>query len=71
MKTDKTALLAAERQAPFTAAEHAQATGHQAEYVRDVPRTCACVWSWSPAARAYVRLAGVPDCPWDAPEGGA
>jgi hypothetical protein len=64
MRTDKSQLLAAERQYPMTAAEHARATGHQDEYERTVPRTCICPYQWNGAARLYERLAQTPGCPW-------
>jgi len=64
-RTGKTAVLAAERLEPWTAAEHAEATGHQAEHARDVPRTCACTWQWNARARRYDRIATAPECPWD------
>ena len=64
MRTDKSAVLAAERQEPYTAAEQAEAAGRGAEYARDVPRTCICVWHFNRRARQYRRLAGVDGCPW-------
>lgn len=64
MRTDATKILAAERQEPYTAAEHAEAEGHQDEYARDVPRTCTCLWTWTPAGKRYVTISRSPDCPW-------
>lgn len=63
-RTDSTALLAAERQEPYTAAEHAEAEGHQDEYARDVPRTCTCIHQFSDRARRYERISWAPGCPW-------
>ncbi len=63
-KTDKSALLAAERTEPMTADEHAEATGHQAELLRDRPRTCICAFMWNPAGRRYHAISYDPDCPW-------
>jgi hypothetical protein len=64
MVTDKTKLLAAERQEPYSAAEHAEAAGLQAEYARDVPRACSCTWLWNPGALRYETIWGDPECPW-------
>jgi hypothetical protein len=68
MRTDASAFLAAERQEPLTAADHAEAFGHQDEYARDVPRTCICTWSWNVQERRYERIATLPRCPWDTPQ---
>lgn len=71
MTTDKTAVLAAERLEPYTAAEHAAAEGHQLEYARDVPRACACTWQYDPAGCRYVVIAPWPGyCPWHTEEEG-
>jgi hypothetical protein len=56
--------LAAENQHPYTAAEQAAADGHEAEYLRDVPRTCSCLYRWTRAARRYERFSLSPGCPW-------
>lgn len=69
MKADASAVLAAERQEPYTAAEHAAAEGFQAEYARDHPRTCICVMQFDPARRRYVVIAQAPGCPWHSKEG--
>jgi hypothetical protein len=61
--------LAAERQEPMTAAEHAEANGLQAEYARDVPRTCTCTWQWHVRERRYERIFTAPECPWDTQTG--
>jgi hypothetical protein len=61
---DHTRELAAERQEPFTAAEHAEASGHGAEFTRDVPRTCICAWQWNVRDRAYYPIALSHGCPW-------
>jgi hypothetical protein len=67
--SDKSSFFAAERQEPYTAAEHAEATGHQEEYARDVPRTCPGTWQWNPAERRYELLGHQePGCPWHTPE---
>jgi hypothetical protein len=72
-RTDASGLLAAERQEPLTAAEHAAETGHQEEHVRDVPRThardvprtCNGAWQWNVHERCYELLGHpVPGCPW-------
>jgi hypothetical protein len=63
-RTDKATVLAAERQEPYTAAEHAAASGHMAEFARDIPRSCACAWAWEQAGSRYVMIARVPGCPW-------
>ena len=70
-RTSKTQLLAAERQEPYTAAEHAEAEGHAWEFTRDVPRTCICTWQWSPLGRLYARVAVNPECPWCSVPGSA
>jgi hypothetical protein len=64
MRTDKTRVLAAERQEPYTAAEQAEASGHGDEWARDVPRTCICVWHFNRRHRQYRRAAEVAGCPW-------
>lgn len=66
--TDASAVLAAERQEPYTAAEHAAERGLQAEYARDVPRACVCTWQWSPHERRYLVIRPWPGCPWHTPE---
>ena len=66
MRTDKTMLLAAERQEPLTAAEHAQLAGRQAEYARDVPRTCTCAWQWNSRKCSYELIGQAGECPWHA-----
>jgi hypothetical protein len=64
MRTDKTRVLAAERQEPCTAAEHAEASGHGDEWARDVPRTCICLWRFSRRDRRYRRFSEMTGCPW-------
>lgn len=64
-RTDATGVLAAERQEPMTAAEHAAAAGHQDEYARDVPRTCNGTWQWNVHERRYELIGHLaPGCPW-------
>lgn len=74
-RIDATPLLAAERQEPMTAAEHAAARGLAAEYARDVPRTCTGTHQWNVQTRRYELLGHVSVCPWHsaaaAPEGPA
>ena len=62
--TDKSQVLAAERQQPYTAAEQAAADGHYAEYARDVPRTCICLWTFTRRAQRYEILSQMTGCPW-------
>jgi len=62
--TDKSHVLAAERLEPYTAAEQAAAEGREAEYARDVPRTCICVWQFSRRSRQYGMVSLVGGCPW-------
>jgi hypothetical protein len=69
MRADKTAVLAAERQQPRTAAEQAAAEGREAEYARDVPRTCICVWQFRRRDGRYVIVGQVDGCPWHSNEG--
>jgi hypothetical protein len=64
MITDKSAVLAAERLEPYTAAEHAAAEGRQLEYARDVPHSCVCTWQYSQAEGRYVMIRDWPGCPW-------
>lgn len=64
MRTDASKFRAAERLEPYTAAEHAEAEGHQGEYARDVPRTCDCLWTWTPVGQRYIMIHRSPDCPW-------
>jgi hypothetical protein len=64
IRTDASAFLAAERQEPYTAAEHAEAEGHEDEYARDVPRTCTCLWQFSPREHRYELIGQAPECPW-------
>jgi hypothetical protein len=66
-RTDKTAIFLAERLEPLTAAEHAQENGLEAEYARDVARTCTCIFQWDASSRHYTRIADGPDCPWNKP----
>jgi hypothetical protein len=64
LTTDKSQVLAAERQQPYTAAEQAAADGRQAEYTRDVPRTCICPWQFSRRQRRYTIISEMTGCPW-------
>ena len=61
---DKSAVLAAERLEPYTAAEHAAAAGRAEEYARDVPHTCICTWQWHVQNLRYERIRPWPWCPW-------
>lgn len=65
MRFNADSVLSAERQEPLTAAGHAAANGLEAEYARDVPRTCICVHQWSVQQRRYERVAVVDGCPWN------
>jgi hypothetical protein len=64
-------MLAAENQHPYTADGQAAADGHEAEYLRDVPRTCSCLYRWARAALRYEMFSLSPGCPWHrhVPEG--
>jgi hypothetical protein len=62
--TDKTRVLAAERQDPYTAAEQAEADGRGAEWARDVPRTCICPWRFTARTRRYSIVSQMTSCPW-------
>jgi hypothetical protein len=62
--TDKSSVLAAERQQPYTAAEQAAAEGREGEYARDVPRTCTCVWRFSRRDARYLPVSQAAGCPW-------
>ena len=64
------AFFGAERQEPYTAAEHAAAEGHQDEYARDVPRTCVCTWQFSGYQGRYLRIRQWPECPFHADDDG-
>ena len=64
--TSKSELLSAERQQPMTAAEQAEQDGHQAEYARDVPRICICLWQYVRVSHRYVRVVPLLECAWHA-----
>lgn len=61
---DKSEFFASERQEPYTAAEQAQAAGLEAEYARDVPRTCICIHLWNARQRRYEMIQPLTECPW-------
>jgi hypothetical protein len=36
---------------------------HQAEFIRDVPRSCSCTWEWQPGQPGrWLRIYAVPGC---------
>jgi hypothetical protein len=38
--------------------------GASANYVRDVPRSCICLWDWSGRRGQWQRIRTLPGCPW-------
>lgn len=56
--------LAAEHQQPMTAAEHANWSGHAAEFIRDVPSSCTGAWKWEPVMGRYALIGHGVSCPW-------
>jgi hypothetical protein len=63
-------MLNSERQFPSAAACSAAADGREAEYARDVPRTCSCVHRWDRRLQRYLPVARMPGCPWHTTETG-